>query len=100
MRLSLFLTLIVFLNPVYSETVYTQDIARLTLNGKYAKFTVSGEVPGNCAEFLLDTETTFGKNAYAMVLSAKQANKSLRRVDYDQPSGVGTSCNVTSIAIE
>jgi len=101
---SAFAALVVFgaVMPAKSQSTYFSEtnktVAKIGAEGNrfYASFAES--VSQNCLYGILYISTD-KKGLYVQLLAAKLANKHLSRVDYSQPGGSGTVCNVELVEI-
>ena len=85
---------------VASEAIYSKNIKRLTISATWVSFSISDSTPTECDAFRVNAESTFGKQAYSMLLSAKHTLQPLRRINYSLPTSADKVCQILSIAIE
>ncbi len=48
----------------------------------------------------VDLSTDWGKGALAQLIAAKNTGRTLSRIDYVQPGGSGTVCNLTLVEVQ
>lgn len=88
-----------------ATTEYTKTINQLGVQSAtptVAYFSVLEGLTLSCqfGNIYLDITTDFGRAAYAELLAAKAEGRMLSRLDYTQPGGAGTQCNLSLVEVQ
>jgi len=87
----------------YSQSTYfieyNKTVAKVGAQGNFYYASFAESVGQNCLNAVLFISPD-RKGLYTQLLAAKLAEKHISRLDYSQPGGNGTNCNIELVEIE